>query len=74
MVYWKDIPTDALFVSPLLANNNDKQEQKYVTFEPDEGRWNNARMSLEAILTMAHAMGRTLVLVSFFCGRDGSRG
>jgi hypothetical protein len=37
MVYWQDIPSDAKYVSPLKAAGPDV---KYLTFEPDEGEWN----------------------------------
>jgi GDP-fucose protein O-fucosyltransferase len=38
------------------------QTEQYLTFEPDEGGWNNIRMAMETVLAMAVAMGRTLVL------------
>lgn len=44
MVYWQDIPTDAQYVSPFKHVG---PEPKYLTFEPDEGGWNNIRMSME---------------------------
>ena len=56
MVYWSDIPSDNLHVSPFYDS------QKFMTFEPDQGGWNNIRMSMETVLAMAVAMGRTLVL------------
>ncbi|CAJ1936479.1 unnamed protein product [Cylindrotheca closterium] len=59
MVYWRDIPADAKFVSPFAGHG---PERKYLTFEPDEGGWNNIRMGLETVVALAHAMGRTLVL------------
>ncbi|CAB9523678.1 GDP-fucose protein O-fucosyltransferase [Seminavis robusta] len=59
MVYWKDIPQDAHFQSPF---KNVGPKTKYLTFEPDEGGWNNIRMAMETAVTMALAMGRTLVL------------
>jgi len=59
MVYWEDIPTDATFVSPYAAYG---QSPKYLTFEPDEGGWNNIRMSMETATVLAQAMGRILVL------------
>jgi len=58
MIYWKDIKSDSSFVSPFY----DDSKPKYLTFEPDEGGWNNIRMSMETAVAMAHAMGRTLVL------------
>jgi hypothetical protein len=59
MVYWRDIPSDAKFQSPYA---NYGQNPKYLTFEPDEGGWNNIRMSMETATALAHAMGRILVL------------
>lgn len=56
MVYWSDIPSDNAHVSPFYVPNT------FMTFEPDGGGWNNIRMSMETVLGMAHAMGRTLVL------------
>lgn len=40
MVYWSDLPTDALFKSPFY------DPHKYLTFEPDHGGWNNIRMGM----------------------------
>lgn len=57
MVYWRDIPGDKEYVSPLVT-----EEEKYVTFEPDEGGFNNIRMALETVIMLAIAMGRTLVI------------
>ncbi len=59
MVYWRDIPKDAAFASPFKKPNGQKQ---YLTFEPDEGGFNNIRMSMETATALAHAMGRILVL------------
>ena len=62
MVYWKDIPNDSHYRSPFYNKNDNDQQQRYLTFEPDGGGWNNIRMSMETVLTMAIATGRTLVL------------
>ena len=59
MVYWSDIPSDTSYQSAFFDPNAD---EKYLTFEPDGGGWNNIRMAMETVLVMAHAMGRTLVL------------
>jgi len=61
MVYWQDIPQDSKHKSPFLNEST----IRYMTFEPDGGGWNNIRMAMETVLAMAHAMGRTLVLVRF---------
>jgi GDP-fucose protein O-fucosyltransferase len=68
MIYWKDIPSDASYVTPLLqgddhADGNDGSSAvRYFTFEPDEGGFNNIRMAMETAIALAIAMGRTLVL------------
>lgn len=58
MVYWRDIPSDANFESPLKHET----DEQFLTFEPDEGGWNNIRMAFESAVAMAVSMGRTLVL------------
>jgi len=35
---------------------------KFVTFEPDQGGWNNIRMAMETVMVFAHATGRILVM------------
>jgi hypothetical protein len=63
MVYWRDIPSDAHYKSPYgSAGTTGPKNPKYLTFEPDEGHWNNKRMSMETVVVMAVAMGRILVL------------
>lgn len=51
MVYWQDIPSDANFISPFKHTG---PEPKYLTFEPDEGGWNNIRMSMETAGTYTY--------------------
>jgi hypothetical protein len=58
MAFWSDIPSDASYKSPFLEEG----EERFLTFEPDHGGWNNIRMGMETALVMAHSMGRTLVL------------
>jgi hypothetical protein len=58
MSYWLDIPSDATYRSPFMDSSN----ERYLTFEPDHGGWNNIRMAMETAVVMSHAMGRTLVL------------
>lgn len=36
LVYWKDLPLDSEFISPLF----NKDERQYLTFEPDGGKGN----------------------------------
>jgi len=37
-------------------------DEKYVTFEPDKGGWNNIRMQMELVIVYALVSGRTLVI------------
>ncbi len=51
MVYWEDIPNDALHVSPFHHTNKQldgdtKPITQFLTFEPDAGGWNNIRMAM----------------------------
>ena len=46
MVYWKDIAEDSAYVSPFREYG---PEKKYLTFEPDEGGFNN-------IVSRVHSM------------------
>jgi len=66
MVYWYDIPADAVFAGPYGDDDDEeekeKKEEQYLLFELDGGGWNNRRMSMETVFSLAHAMGRTLVL------------
>ena len=68
MVYWQKIPSDNKYQSPFFRKNElirttNCGNEMYMTFEPDEGGFNNIRMAYETVLALAHAMGRTLVLV-----------
>ena len=60
VTFWKDpLKSDVDWVSPFKAVG---PKDKYITFEPDVGGWNNIRMQMETVLVMAAATGRTLVL------------
>merc|ERR1711935_1195916 len=59
LVYWRDIPKDNSYTSAFQKTNGERQ---YLSFEPDAGGFNNIRMSMETVVTMAVAMGRVLVL------------
>lgn len=61
IIYWKIVPGDDEFESPITPHH-DAHHEKYVTFEYDQGGWNNVRMGMECIVVAAHAMGRTLAL------------
>ena len=65
MVFWSDVPSDADYLSPMhptVDPRTDSSVERYLTFEPDHGGWNNIRMAMETALVMGHATGRTLVL------------
>ena len=53
--YWKDSPPPNALFPPARAD-------RYVTFEPDYGGFNNVRLSFEYIVLQALLTGRTLVL------------
>ena len=60
IIYWKIVPGDNEYESPITPHHNE-HDDRYLTYEYDEGGWNNIRMSLECVLVFTHAMGRTLV-------------
>ena len=72
MVYWSNIPYDSFYRSPYVSNNGEQYNKKtnnqarakrmYLSFEFDGGGWNNIRMSTETYLSLAMAMGRTLIM------------
>jgi hypothetical protein len=61
VIYWKRVPGDISYESPITPHHANHHDA-YLTFEYDQGGWNNVRMSLECIIVAAHAMGRTLVI------------
>jgi hypothetical protein len=61
IIYWKDVPGDSTYESPITPHHG-VHDDRYLTFEYDQGGWNNVRMVLECMLVIAHAMGRTLVV------------
>lgn len=61
IIYWKQIPSDMEYESPITLHH-DEHHDRYITFEYDQGGWNNIRMGLESLMVIAHATGRTLVI------------
>lgn len=63
--YWrKPSDEDWLYKSHYELDNDrtGTTGEKFVTFEPDVGGWNNIRMQMEIVMVFALATGRTLVL------------
>ncbi len=61
IIYWKIVEGDDIYESPITPHHG-LHHDRYITFEYDQGGWNNVRMSLECNLVIAHATGRTLVI------------
>lgn len=61
IIYWKIVPGDHEFESPITPHHG-LHHDRYLTFEYDNGGWNNIRMGVESLIVIAHAMGRTLVI------------
>ena len=61
VIYWKLVPGDSTFESPITPHHSEHAD-RFLTFEYDAGGWNNIRMSLECMIVVAHAMGRTLIV------------
>jgi len=60
VIYWREVPGDREFESPITPHH-DEHHLKYLTFQYDQGGWNNIRMGMEIVIVCGHAMGRTLV-------------
>lgn len=60
VIYWKRLPADLIMESPVSPHKHERGE-RFMSFNLFSG-FNNARMSFESIVVLAHAMGRTLVL------------
>jgi hypothetical protein len=61
IIYWQQVPGDAEYESPITPHHHEHHD-RYLTFEYDQGGWNNVRMGLETLVVVAHATGRTLVI------------
>lgn len=64
--YWrKTTQQDMDYVTPYSGASGKTRQtlrDKYITFEPDVGGWNNIRMQMEVVIVFAAATGRTLVI------------
>ena len=61
VVYWKDVEGDKEFESPISPHHGN-HDDRYLTYEYDQGGWNNVRMAMECLIVVAHATGRTIVV------------
>ncbi|KAJ1460152.1 GDP-fucose protein O-fucosyltransferase-domain-containing protein [Pelagophyceae sp. CCMP2097] len=61
VIYWRTVPGDAEYEAPTTPHHGHHHE-KFLSFEYDQGGWNNIRMGVECLVVIAHAMGRTLVV------------
>lgn len=61
IIYWKIVPGDNTYESPITPHHG-LHHDRYLSFEYDQGGWNNVRMGMECLIVVAHAMGRTLVV------------
>ena len=81
LVYWNEPQGDfdqnyvGKFDRPPMDDAN--IPPKYVTFEPDNGGWNNIRMSMETVLVFAYATNRIIVMppkkAFYLVGKEGSK-
>ena len=74
MIYWSDLPADSTYKSPFSRDKGSRKQ--YLTFEQDDAGFNNMRSSMEVIVVLAHATGRTLVLppkqkINMLGGKNG---
>ena len=61
IIYWRKVPEDMEYESPITTHHGE-HDDRYITYEYDQGGWNNVRMSMECMIVLAHATGRTLVI------------
>jgi len=62
LAYWNSPQGDRDTAFQSLFVGDETKEEKYITFQPDTGGWNNIRIHLEIIFIFAVATKRTLVL------------
>ena len=64
MKSWRDIPKDATYESPFA--NHGPNPNMYVTFEPDEGGWNNIRMAMGTFQKQPWQWRMRWILITIF--------
>jgi len=80
LVYWNEPQGtyDYEYTSPFdHGKGEDGKPKKYITFEGDQGGWNNIRMSMESTMVYAYATDRILVMPPtqpfYLVGKEGSK-
>ena len=66
VIYWKRVPGDDTYESPITPHHGIHHD-RYLTFEYDEGGWNNIRMGLVTLLILIYMQSIMLGFSTFVC-------